>query len=155
MTRWGIIAGTPQYMSPSRPAASRWTAARDLFSLGCVLYEMATGVSPFRADSTLATLRRLIDDPPPALASLNPELPPWFVAIVERLLEKDPSRRFGSAKEVSELLEGCLAHLQQPASVPLPAVAIELPSPTGRGAGGEGSYVRFGPATLFSKESLP
>ena len=63
------------------------------------------------------------------MASLNPELPPWFIGIVERLLEKDPSRRFNSAKEVSELLEGCLAHLQQPASVPLPA---ELPVPTAR-----------------------
>ena len=121
MTRWGIIAGTPQYMSPEQARGEPLDGRSDLFSLGCVLYEMATGVSPFRADSTLATLRRLIDDPPPAMASLNPELPPWFIGIVERLLEKDPSRRFGSAKEVSELLEGCLAHLQQPAGVPLPA----------------------------------
>jgi len=123
MTRWGIIAGTPQYMSPEQARGEPLDGRSDLFSLGCVLYEMATGVSPFRADSTLATLRRLIDDAPPAMASLNPELPPWFIAIVERLLEKDPSQRFGSAKEVSELLEGCLAHLQQPASVPLPAAA--------------------------------
>ena len=121
MTRWGIIAGTPQYMSPEQARGEPLDGRSDLFSLGCVLYEMATGVSPFRADSTVATLRRLIDDPPQAMASLNPELPPWFVGIVERLLEKDPSRRFASAKEVSELLEGCLAHLQQPGSVPLPA----------------------------------
>lgn len=127
MTRWGIIAGTPQYMSPEQARGEPLDGRSDLFSLGCVLYEMATGVSPFCADSTMATLRRLIDDPPPALASLNPELPPWFVGIVERLLEKDPSRRFGSAKEVSELLEGCLAHVQQPASVPLPA-AVAVPA---------------------------
>ena len=75
----------------------------------------------FRTDSAMATMRRLVDEAPQALASLNPELPPWFIAIVDRLLEKDPSRRFGSAKEVSELLEGCLAHVQQPANVPLPA----------------------------------
>ena len=120
MTRWGIIAGTPQYMSPEQAQGESLDGRSDLFSLGCVLYEMATGVSPFRADSTVATLRRLIDDPPPAMASFNPELPPWFIGIVDRLLEKDPSRRFASAKEVSELLEGCLAHLQQPTSVPLP-----------------------------------
>ena len=54
------------------------------------------------------------------MASLNPELPAWFIAIVERLLEKEPARRFSSAKEVSELLEGCLAHVQQPVNVPLP-----------------------------------
>ena len=88
----------------------------------------------------MATLRRLIDDPPPAMASLNPELPPWFVSIVERLLEKEPARRFGSAKEVSELLEGCLAHVQQPAE--RAAARRGFPSPAGRlagmGGGGEG-----------------
>ena len=121
MTRWGIIAGTPQYMSPEQARGEPLDGRSDLFSLGCVLYEMATGVSPFRTDSAMATMRRLVDDPPQAMASLNPELPPWFIAIVDRLLEKDPSRRFGSAKEVSELLEACLAHVQQPVNVPLPA----------------------------------
>ena len=129
LTRWGIIAGTPQYMSPEQARGEPLDARSDLFSLGCVLYEMATGVSPFRTESVMATMRRLIDDSPQALGSLNPELPPWFVAMVERLLEKDPSRRFGSAKEVSDLLEGCLAHIQQPASVPLPA---GLPKPAVR-----------------------
>ncbi|MGO9107771.1 MAG: protein kinase domain-containing protein [Thermoguttaceae bacterium] len=121
LTRWGVIAGTPQYMSPEQTRGEALDGRSDLFSLGCVLYEMATGVSPFRADSLMATMRRLVDDSPQAMASLNSELPPWFIAIVDRLLEKAPSRRFGSAKEVSELLEGCLAHVQQPASAPLPA----------------------------------
>ena len=134
LTRWGIIAGTPQYMSPEQARGEALDGRSDLFSLGCVLYEMATGVSPFRSDSTMATMRRLVDDPPQAMASLNPELPPWFIAIVDRLLEKDPSRRFGSAKEVSDLLEGCLAHVQQPANVPLPArkVAGTLRVPSAR-----------------------
>ena len=131
MTRWGIIPGTPQYMSPEQARGEAQLDGRsDLFSLGCVLYEMATGVSPFRTDSVIATVRRLVDDSPPAMASLNPELPPWFIGIVDRLLEKDPARRFSSAKEVTELLEGCLAHLQQPASVPLPA-ALLRPPPAG------------------------
>ncbi|MGO9115079.1 MAG: protein kinase domain-containing protein [Thermoguttaceae bacterium] len=120
MTRWGVIAGTPQYMSPEQARDEPLDGRSDLFSLGCVLYEMATGTSPFRAETTLATLRRLIDEQPPAMASLNAELPPWFVKIVERLLEKDPARRFASAKEASELLEECLAHVQQPNHVPLP-----------------------------------
>jgi formylglycine-generating enzyme required for sulfatase activity/serine/threonine protein kinase len=131
LTRWGVIAGTPQYMSPEQARGEALDGRSDLFSLGCVLYEMATGVSPFRADSVMATMRRLVDDTPQAMASLNPELPPWFVAIVDRLLEKDPSQRFDSAKEVSELLESCLAHLQQPSSVSLPTV---LPKPAHRRA---------------------
>lgn len=129
VTRSGTIAGTPQYMSPEQAKGEPLDCRSDLFSLGCVLYEMATGVSPFRADSAMATMRRLVDEAPQALGSLNPELPPWFSAIVDRLLEKEPSRRFGSAREVSEILEGCLAHLQQPASVPLPAA---LPQPVPR-----------------------
>lgn len=121
LTRWGIIAGTPQYMSPEQAGGEPVDRRSDLFSLGCVLYEMATGVSPFKTDSTMATLRRLIDEEPQAMSSLNPELPPWFIGIVEKLLEKDPTKRFESAKEVSELLEHCLAHVQQPNTVSLPA----------------------------------
>lgn len=132
LTRWGIIAGTPQYMSPEQARGEPLDGRSDLFSLGCVLYEMATGVSPFRTDSVMATMRRLVDDSPQAMGSLNPELPPWFNAIVERLLEKDPSRRFHSAKGVSELLEGCLAHVQQPSAVPLPASLVPH---TTRGSG--------------------
>src|SRR5579872_3434970 len=126
LTRWGIIAGTPQYMSPEQARGEPLDGRSDLFSLGCVLYEMATGVSPFRADSTIATLRRLVDDAPQAMGSLNPELPAWFIAIVERLLEKDPARRFASAAELSGLLEGCLAHVQQPTAVPLPTGCVSV-----------------------------
>jgi serine/threonine-protein kinase len=128
LTRWGIIAGTPQYMSPEQARGEPLDGRSDLFSLGCVLYEMATGVSPFRSDSVVATLRRLVDESPRAMAALNPELPPWFIHIVERLLEKDPARRFSSAQEVSDLLEGCLAHVQQPARAPLPAAVRSVVS---------------------------
>lgn len=121
MTRLGVVAGTPEYMSPEQARGEALDGRSDLFSLGCVLYEMATGVSPFRGDSTMATLRRIVDEKPAAMASLDPKLPPWFNGIVERLLSKEPAQRFASASEVSDLLERCLSHLQQPASVPLPS----------------------------------
>lgn len=135
LTRLGVIAGTPQYMSPEQARGEALDGRSDLFSLGCVMYEMATGVSPFKSESMLATMRRLVDDAPQAMEALNPELPPWFVAIVNRLLEKDASRRIGSAKELSELLEGCLAHVQQPTHVPLPIAAPVQPSGCARHAG--------------------
>jgi len=120
MTRWGVIAGTPQYMSPEQARGENLDGRSDLFSLGCVLYEMASGVSPFKSSSTVAALRRVVDEKPQSLTSLNPELPGWFVEVIGRLLEKNPADRFESAKEVSELLERCLAHVHQPTSAPLP-----------------------------------
>lgn len=124
LTVTGHHPGTPQYMSPEQARGEALDGRSDLFSLGCVLCEMATGVSPFRTDSTLATLRRIVDEQPAAMASLVPELPPWFSHIVERLRSKDPAQRFASASEVSQLLEQCLSHLQQPTSVPLPASLV-------------------------------
>ncbi len=124
ITRQGFIAGTPEYMSPEQARGEALDGRSDLFSLGCVLYEMATGVSPFRTDSTIATLRRIVEEPPASMAALAPELPPWFCGIVERLLSKDRAHRFGSASELNQVLAGCLAHLQQPASVPLPASVV-------------------------------
>jgi serine/threonine protein kinase len=121
MTRLGVVAGTPEYMSPEQARGAPLDGRSDLFSLGCVLYEMATGVSPFRSDSTIATLLRIVDDKSAAIASLAPEIPSWFSYIVERLLSKDPAQRFASASEVASILEQCLSHLQQPTSVPLPA----------------------------------
>lgn len=129
ISRLGIIAGTPQYMSPEQARGESLDCRSDLFSLGCVLYEMSTGVSPFKADSTFATLRRLVDEHPQQMTSLNPELPPWFIQIVERLLEKDPSRRIGSASELSEILAACLAHVQQPANVSIHQLTFFLEDP--------------------------
>jgi len=126
MTRWGVIAGTPQYMSPEQARGESLDVRSDLFSLGCVLYEVATGVSPFKADSTIATLRRLVDEAPQPVASLNPELPTWFAALVNRLLDKEPDQRFHSAREVSELLESCLAHVQQPSLFAIPESLLTL-----------------------------
>ncbi len=64
LTRQGIIAGTPEYMSPEQARGEPLDGRSDLFSLGSVIYEMASGVSPFRTDSTVATIRRLVDEAP-------------------------------------------------------------------------------------------
>ncbi len=114
ITRTGIIAGTPQYMSPEQARGGDVDARSDLFGLGCVLYTMCTGRPPFRADNSYAVLRLITDSEPRSIQEINPEIPDWMCRLIARLMAKLPSDRFASAAEVATLLEQCLAHVQQP-----------------------------------------
>ncbi|MEM6472556.1 MAG: serine/threonine-protein kinase, partial [Planctomycetota bacterium] len=100
----GLILGTPEYMSPEQACGQTPESTSDLFSLGVVLYEACSGLSPFRAETSVGTLRRIVNHDPPPLKEIAPEVPEWFSRIVARLLSKDPARRFASAEEVSESL---------------------------------------------------
>ncbi|APZ94908.1 serine/threonine-protein kinase [Fuerstiella marisgermanici] len=120
LTQSGVIAGTPHFMSPEQAEGAAIDHRSDLFSLGSVLYAMCTGRPPFRADTSWGILRKVTDAQPHAIRDLNPDVPNWLCQIIERLLEKDSSRRFQSADEVAELLEQCLAHVQQPNDCKLP-----------------------------------
>ncbi len=126
LTRSGLIAGTPHYMSPEQARGDAVDTRSDLFSLGSVLYAMSTGRPPFRAESTYGILRRVTDDSPRPLRERNPEIPDWFEAIVLKLLSKSAADRFESADDVARLLEECLAHAQQPDAIPLPLVVRML-----------------------------
>jgi len=114
ITKTGEVAGTPQYMSPEQAQGLPLDARSDLFSLGCVLYAMCTGRSPFRAETTVAVMRRVCDDTPRPIREVNSEVPPWLVAIIDRLLAKKPDERFQTAAEVADLLGQHLAELQHP-----------------------------------------
>lgn len=102
----GIIAGTPMYMSPEQVQGLKLDRKSDLFSLGSVLYVMCSGRPPFRAPSTLAVLKRVVDEEPRSIREIIPEVPDWLVAIIRQLHEKDPDHRFQSAQDVAERLAG-------------------------------------------------
>ncbi|MHC4405351.1 MAG: WD40 repeat domain-containing serine/threonine protein kinase, partial [Planctomycetota bacterium] len=119
-SRAGEVAGTPQFMSPEQTQGHTVDQRSDLFSLGCVLYAMCTGRSPFRAESTAAVIRRVCDDTPRPIREIHPEIPHWLEEIVGRLLAKRPEDRFASASEVADLLGRHLAHVQDPGSTPFP-----------------------------------
>ena len=121
MTQSGVVAGTPQFMSPEQARGEVVDHRTDLFSLGSVLYALCTGKAPFRGRSSMSTLKRVCEETPEPIGHLNPEIPPWLVQIIARLHAKNPADRYGSAAEVADLLGRCLAHVQQPATVPLPA----------------------------------
>lgn len=120
VTRTGIIAGTPQYMSPEQARGDAVDARSDLFSLGSVLYTTCTGRVPFRAESPYGVLRRITDNAPRSIREINPLIPAWLCQVIERLHAKSPADRFQSANEVAQLLTECLAHLAQPNIHPLP-----------------------------------
>jgi serine/threonine protein kinase len=129
LTQQGVLAGTPEYMAPEQARGEPVDHRADLFSLGSVLYAMATGSPPFRGASVVAVLRQVCDATPVRIRSLNPNLPAWLETLIERLMAKNPADRLQSAAEVAGLLERYLAHLQQPATVAAP----ELPHAPGSG----------------------
>jgi len=124
MTRTGDVAGTPQYMSPEQAQGNHVDYRSDLFSLGSVLYARCTGRPPFRGDSVIAVIRRVVDDTPRSIREINPEIPQWLCAVVGKLLEKCPEDRYQTAVEVATVLENALANQQHiPATLPHAQVA--------------------------------
>ncbi|MCA9136682.1 MAG: protein kinase, partial [Planctomycetales bacterium] len=126
LTHTGYHPGTPQYMSPEQACGESVDARSDLFSLGSVIYAMCTGRAPFRAETNYGVLRRITDNEPRWIREVNAAIPVWLEAIVGKLLAKNPAKRCQTADQVAELLESCLAHVQQPATVSLPAELLRL-----------------------------
>ncbi len=108
LTAAGVIVGTPAYMAPEQARGAAPDPRADLFSLGCVLYELCTGEPPFRGESVLAVLSSLANDEPTPVRARNPAVPVALEALVMRLLAKRPADRPASAREVA----GRLAELE-------------------------------------------
>ncbi|OWK36596.1 Serine/threonine protein kinase PrkC, regulator of stationary phase [Fimbriiglobus ruber] len=100
LTGSGVAVGTPAYMAPEQ-ARGEAGPRSDLFGLGCVLYQMATGRRPFTGPDVMATLTAIAVEIPPPARSLNPAVPEALSALIDRLLSKNPAARPGSAAEVS------------------------------------------------------
>jgi hypothetical protein len=114
VTKPGLIAGTPEYMSPEQARGEVVDHRSDLFSLGSVLYTMCAGRAPFKANTSIAMLRAVMEDTPPPIRDINSEVPQWLETIIAHLMAKDPNERIESAQAVSELLGTWLAHIQNP-----------------------------------------
>src|SRR5580704_1128607 len=125
----GAVLGTASYMSPEQVRAKPVDQRSDIFSLGCVLYEMLGGKRPFRGDTAADTMSAILKQEPPDLTSLDPTLPPALDRIVRHCLEKNPDDRFQSARDLAFDLES-LSQTSQPA----PAVGRTPPGQTTRRA---------------------
>ncbi len=106
-TRTGVILGSPSYMAPEQLDARPVTAQSDLFSLGVTLFQLLTGMLPFRSDSIPGLMQKISSEPHPPLRVVRPDLPESLSAIVDRALEKDPELRFRSGAEMAQALRDC------------------------------------------------
>lgn len=127
VTRSGVIAGTPAYMSPEQARGGSIDGRSDLFSIGSVLYAMLVGAPPFRAETSYGVLRKITDEQPQSLRMQNPDVPEWLDRLVLGLLSKEASARPQSASDLAETLQSCLAHVQQPTVHALPVCLRSRP----------------------------
>ncbi len=103
-TREGAVMGTAPYMSPEQVSGLPLDHRTDIFSLGVVLHEMATGTRPFQGPSAAALLSAILRDPPPAVAGVRPDLPRELDWLIGRCLEKDRNLRTQNAREIRDEL---------------------------------------------------
>lgn len=121
----GAVVGTPAYMAPEQAGGRAVDPRADLFSLGAVLYRMATGQSAFAGQSLTAILTAIASFDPPPPATVNPAVPVTLSELISQLLRKDPNDRPATAREVADALSAIEEHRPVPAAARRPAVVWE------------------------------
>jgi len=109
MTQTAQVIGTAQYLSPEQARGERVDARSDLYSTGCLLYELLTGRPPFTGDSPVAIAYQHVKENPVPPSQVDPEVPAWADAIVLKAMQKDPADRYQSAGEMRNDIQRALS----------------------------------------------
>ena len=123
LTQEGTILGTYQYMAPEQLEGKESDARTDIFALGCVLYEMATGKKAFSGGSQASLIGAVLHSEPPAISTIVPTAPPTLERVVRRCLAKDPDDRWQSAQDVAAELRWIAAESSSSGIHPAPGLA--------------------------------
>jgi serine/threonine-protein kinase len=118
MTQTAQVIGTAQYLSPEQARGERVDARSDLYSTGCLMYELLTGRPPFTGDSPVAIAYQHVRENPVPLSRLDPSLPPWADSIVLKAMAKSPNDRYQSAAEMLADIQRAASGMQVAAAVP-------------------------------------
>ncbi len=131
MTQTAQVIGTAQYLSPEQARGERVDARSDLYSTGCLLYELLTGRPPFTGDSPVAIAYQHVRENPIPPSRIDPEIPAWADSIVLKAMAKDPAERYQSAAEMRTDIQRALSGVP----VAAPPQATEMYSPGTRQMG--------------------
>jgi TolB-like protein/Tfp pilus assembly protein PilF len=140
-TQMGMVMGTPAYMSPEQTSGRPLDHRTDIFSLGVVLHEMATGQRPFTGNSSAELVSAILRDTPPSVTDARPDLPSDLARIIRRCLEKDPRHRLQTARDVSNEFRDLARTASRPASISTAAPRMAPPLDSGAVRADEGFWV--------------
>ena len=130
LTTTGTLIGTPDYLSPEQVRGQRATAASDIYSLGCVAFQLVCARPPFGGDNSIATATARLGAPAPSARVVNAEVSPELDAVIRRALAPEPDQRFPSAAAMARALRGAArAHDRTPPMVAPPIVAPPIVAP--------------------------
>jgi serine/threonine protein kinase len=153
LTATGSLLGTPSYMSPEQARGQDLDGRSDLFSLGCILYEMVAGQRAFRGDSITALLFKIVAEEPPSLRELDPTVSDAMLHIIAKALEKAPEKRYQSGRDLANDLHA----ITQPGFVPTlrshetPTILVPPDAPPGDVPTLQSPATAQSPATIGSQ----
>ena len=141
-TQVGMVMGTPAYMSPEQISGRPLDHRSDIFSLGVMLHEMATGRRPFEGNSSAELISSILRDQPPSVTDARPDLPSDLSRVIRRCLEKDPRHRVQTARDVSNEFRDMARDLHRPTPVSISSGRAAVSTPdSGAARADEGFWV--------------